>query len=257
MTLRGQLKKSLGRNGGLILLSDFDGTLTPIVDRPEAARLPPGTRRILARLARHSRARVGIVSGRSLRDLKRVVRIPAAAYVGCHGLEIAWGRTRFRHPRALAQVSLLRRVARELRQKTHRFRGVFVEWKGLTVSLHFRLADPATVPALHTLVGQVVEGASGLAILRGKKVLELRPRIAWGKGEAVRLIRDLLTKSLRGRSPVTIYLGDDETDEEAFRTLRGKALCVAVGRRRTRAAYRLRSPAAVENLLTWLAYTLG
>jgi len=255
LTLRGQLKESLGRNRGLILLSDFDGTLAPIVDRPEAARLPPRTRRILSRLARHSRARVGIVSGRSLRDLKRVVRIPAAAYVGCHGLEIAWRGTRFRHRRALAQAPLLRRIARQLRRRTSRFRGVLVEPKGLTVSLHFRLADPATLPALHTLVSQVVEGAPGLEILRGKKVLELRPRIGWGKGEAVRLLRDLLARSLGRGAPVTLYLGDDETDEEVFRALCGRAVCVTVGRRRTRAAYRLRSPAAVEALLSWLAAT--
>ncbi|MGH7361865.1 MAG: trehalose-phosphatase, partial [Candidatus Methylomirabilales bacterium] len=200
MTLRRQLKESLGGNRGLILLSDFDGTLAPIVDRPEAARLPPRTRRILTRLARHSRARVGIVSGRSLADVRRLVGIPAAAYAGCHGLEISWRGFRFRHPRAEKLLPVIKRVTRDLRRQTSTLRGVLVEPKGLTVSLHYRLADPAIVPTLKDLFAQVAREAPGLEILRGKKVLELRPRVGWGKGKAVGLLHGLLARSL-GRQP--------------------------------------------------------
>ena len=92
MTLRERLKETLRQQRGLILLADLDGTLAPIVDRPEAARLPRRTHRILTRLARHPRARVGIVSGRGLTELQRLVRVPSAAYAGCHGLEVAWAR---------------------------------------------------------------------------------------------------------------------------------------------------------------------
>jgi trehalose-phosphatase len=257
VTLRERLRQRLRRARGLIVLSDLDGTLAPIRDRPEAVRLPPKTSRILARLARHPRARVGILSGRSLKDLRGLIGIPGTAYAGCHGLEIAWRRMRFRHPGAVASVRLLRRVARELRQKTDRFNGVFVGWKGLTVSLHFRLADRAALPALRAIVRDVAAGAPALEILEGKKVLEFRPRVAWGKGEAVILLYNLLAKSLGRRVSVTIYLGDDETDEEAFRALRGKAICVAVGRRRTRAAYRLPGPAAVQRFLAWLEARLS
>ncbi len=257
MTLRGQLKESLGRNRGLILLSDLDGTLAPIVDRPEAARLPRRTRRILTRLARHSRARVGIVSGRSLADVRRLVGIPAAAYAGCHGLEIAWRGFRFRHPRAEKLLPVIKRVTRDLRRQTSTLRGVLVEPKGLTVSLHYRLADPAIVPTLKDLLSQVARETPGLEILRGKKVLELRPRVGWGKGKAVELLHGLLARSLGRQPALTLYLGDDETDEEVFRALHGRAVCVAVGRQRTRAPYRLRSPVAVENLLTWFAHALG
>lgn len=253
MTLRAAVAKRLARLEGLIVLSDLDGTLAPIVDRPQAVRLPRETRRPLTRLARHRRVRVGIVSGRSLRDLKQLVRIPTAAYAGCHGLEIAWCDLRFRHPRAVARLPLLRRVVRDLRRQTSRFTGVLLEPKGLTVCLHYRLASPAIVPTLHRLVHEAVERAPGLEILKGKKVLELRPRIGWGKGEAVAWMRDLLAKSLGRNATLTLYLGDDETDEEAFRALRRRAISVAVGRQRTRAAYRLRGPAAVQAFLAWLA----
>jgi trehalose-phosphatase len=250
VTLRRRLTEA--RRRGLILLTDFDGTLAPIVGRPEAARPTRRTRRILSRLARHSRARVGIISGRSLPALRRLIHVPNAAYAGCHGLEIAWGGFRFRHPGAVARLPLLRRVTRQLRRATAGRRGVRVKSKGLAVSLHYRLADPRIVPVLRRMIGEILRTAPALELLAGKKVLELRPRVGWGKGQAVRLLRDRLARSL-GRRPLTLYVGDDETDEEAFRALRGRAICVAVGRRRTRAAYRLRGPSAVERLLAWLA----
>ena len=256
MTLRAAVKARLARQGRLVLLSDLDGTLAPIVNRPRAVHLPPETRRLLIRLARHPRVRVGIVSGRSLSDLKRLVGISAAAYAGCHGLEIAWRGLRFRHPQAAALLPLLTRVTRDLRRQTSRLRGVLVEPKGLTASLHYRLASPALVPALESLLRQAIERAPGLQILRGRKVLELRPRIGWGKGEAVILMHDLLARSLGRRAPLTLYLGDDETDEEAFRALRGRGISVAVGRRRTRAMFRLRDPVSAQTFLAWLTRML-
>lgn len=254
MTLRSRLREV--RHRGLILFTDFDGTLAQIVGRPEAARPTRRTIRILSRLARHPRAGVGIISGRSLAALRKLIRVPNAAYAGCHGLEIAWGGFRFRHPGAVAQLPLLRQVTRQLRRTTAGRRGVLVKSKGLAVSLHYRLADPRIVPALRRMISEILRGAPALELLAGKKVFELRPRVGWGKGEAVRLLRDRLARSLGPPAPLTLYLGDDATDEEAFRALRGRAVCVAVGRRRSSAGYRLGGPGGVENLLAWLADAL-
>jgi len=256
VTLRRRLRHAL-RGRALILLTDLDGTLAPLVDRPQDSRLPPGTRRSLARLARHPRARVGIVSGRGLRDLRSVVGIPGAAYAGCHGLEVAWGKARFRHPAAARLAPLLRQISRELARRTSRLRGVWVEPKGLALALHYRGADGAAQRALRALARDLTARGPGLEVRPGKKVLEVRPRVAWGKGEAVRLLRQLLRASLRRRAPVILYLGDDASDEEAFRALRGGAFCVAVGGRPSRAPYRLRGPEAVGRLLAWLDGTLA
>ncbi len=167
------------------------------------------------------------------------------------------GRARFRHPAAAAAVPPLRRVSREIARRASCLRGVLVDPKGLAVSVHFRLANRAAVAGPRALIGDVAAHEPALEVLPGKKVLEGRPRVGWGKGESVALLRSVLAKSLGRASPVTLYLGDDETDEAAFRALRGKAFCVVVGRRRTRAAYRLRDPAAVDRLLAWLADALG
>jgi trehalose-phosphatase len=254
--LRGRLRQALRQHRALILLSDLDGTLAPIRDRPQDARLPPRTHRALARLARHPRARVGFLSGRSLRDLRRLVGLPSAVCAGSHGLEIACGTAHFRHPRAVDAARLLRRVSRELARRTARLGGIVVETKSLAVAVHFRRADRAAVPRLRAIVREVTGRVPTLEVLAGKKVLEVRPRVGWGKGEAAALLRSVLAESLGRASPVTLYLGDDATDEPAFRALRGKAFCVVVGRRRSRAPYRLRGPAAVGDLLAWLAEVL-
>jgi len=257
VSLRGQLREALRRHRALILLSDLDGTLAPIRDRPQDARLPPKTHRALARLAPHPRVRLGFLSGRSLGDLRRRVGLSSAVYAGSHGLEIACRTDHFRHPRAVAAARLLRRVSRELARRTARLGGVVVETKSLAFAIHFRAADRAAVSRLRAIVREVTGRVPALEVLAGKKVLEVRPRVGWGKGEAVALLRSVLAKSLGRASFVTLYLGDDATDEAAFRALRGKAFCVVVGRRRSRAAYRLRGPAAVADLLAWLAEVLA
>lgn len=257
MTLRAAVRQGLTGGGALVLLTDVDGTLAPIRSRPPAVRLPRRTRRLLARLARHPRARVGVISGRRVEDLRRLVRVPRAALAGCHGLEIVWGRARLRHPGAARMAPVVRRAARELEERTRGLRGVLVEPKGLTVCLHFRLAPPAAARALEPILREVRRRAPALEVLRGKRVLELRPGGSWGKGEAALLLHGLLARSLRRAAPLTLYLGDDETDEEAFRALGERAVCVAVGRRPSRAPYRLRGPAAVADFLAWLAESLG
>lgn len=116
-----------------------------------------------------------------------------------------------------------------------------------------RTAPPRTaaVRRRRAIAREVTARAHALEVLAGKKVLEVRPQVGWGKGEAAALLRNVLAKSPGRASPVTLYLGDDETDEAAFRALRGRAFCVLVGRRRSRASYRLRDAAAVGDLLAW------
>ncbi len=156
-----------------------------------------------------TRARLGLISGRALPDLRRLVGVRGAAYAGCHGLEVLWRGRGLRHHGAVAPRPLMQRVARELRGRTQGLRGVFVEPKGLAVGLHFRQADRAALPRLLSVAQAVAAGAPALEELPGKKVLEWRPRVSWGKGEAVRLLRRLLARSLRQPAPVVVFLGDD------------------------------------------------
>jgi trehalose 6-phosphate phosphatase len=187
------------------LLLDVDGTLAPIVDRPENARVPDETRAELRRLADRY-ALVACVSGRTGDDARRVVGVDGIVYVGEHGLEL--------EPEAEQWVAPLHAFARS------------VDWpaepKRLTTSFHYRTAkDPEAAEAVLTRIAERAV-AEGLRPRFGRMVLEIRPPVDADKGTAVR--RLLAARGLRR----ALYAGDDTTDLDAFRGLDGLDLAVRV-----------------------------
>lgn len=230
----------------LAVFLDYDGTLVPIRRRPDLARLSPGHRDKLARLGRATR--IAIVSGRPLAEIRRLVGIPGLAYIGNHGLEIrANGRT-WVHSEASRRARDVTEAVAALKDRTRQIRGVLVEHKGLTASLHLRMVAPRHHPALRALASDVVRQSGGdLVLRRGKCVLELRPSIPWDKGRGV--LR-LLGPTDGRRLPFPIYIGDDQTDEDGFRAVRELGLTIRVGSGgRTMARHRL---PGVENVWAFL-----
>lgn len=187
------------------VLLDVDGTLAPIVDRPEEARVPEATRRELARLAARY-ALVACVSGRPRPEVERLVGVAGVASVGEHGLELA--------PEAAAWAGRIAEFARGVDWPAER--------KPLSVSFHFRRAgDEAAARAYLTRVATAAE-AEGLVPRWGRMVLEVRPPVAADKGTAVRA---LVTRAGVRRA---LYAGDDRTDVDAFHGLDGLELGVRV-----------------------------
>jgi len=231
----------------LLFSLDFDGTLAPIVDRPDTAVLPPATRQVLCELHRTPGVTLSINSGRALVDITSRVGIEGVIYAGNHGLEIEGPGVRFAHPRALALQSALRSIVDELAARTSSLDGVEIEWKRLTVSLHYRRASAF---ARRDLVVALRESQLGhdtrFLVREGKKVYDVRPRISWNKGDAVRWIKshqDL-------QSALLIIAGDDSTDEDAFSAFDDAiSLCVAP-RHPTAASLTL---ASIEELREFLA----
>lgn len=129
-----QLTDGFAAGGSLLLLTDYDGTLTPLVADPAEARLAPEVRNDLRVLAQSARVRVGILSGRSVGDLRARVGIPEVIYAGCHGLEVDEPGITFRHPEAEAQRQTLLAVARVVRVRSALIPGVRVEFKGFPVA---------------------------------------------------------------------------------------------------------------------------
>jgi trehalose 6-phosphate phosphatase len=243
------------QRGALLLLSDFDGTLTPIVATPGAARLSTGMRRVLARLAARPDAAVAIISGRDLQDVKGRADVPGIIHAGCHGFLVDGPGLSFVHPEAQACRPLLDQVADDLRSHLRPLSGVLVETKTLGVAVHFRHTANSDLAEVFYHVQRARESAGPrLATLNGKKVIEFVPSAAWHKGECALWIRDRLEQELPGE-PLAVYLGDDETDERAFQALRGKALTVRVGsgHRGSAAARWVRDPNDVRELLSRLA----
>jgi trehalose-phosphatase len=238
----------------VVLFLDYDGTLTPIVSHPRFAKLSASKRKVLRELVRCPNLRVAIVSGRSLREIKRQVRIKGLIYAGNHGLEYEGLRLRFVHPEARAARRWLKPLAARLRKVLKPFRRAFVEDKGLTLSVHYRNLPPKRVAAAKALfleaAGPCLESRRAVTTA-GKKVWEVRPGVRWNKGTLVlRLLSRLSARFSRSLLPV--YLGDDQTDEDAFKVLRRRGIGVRITARKgkaTQARYYLRSPREVFDFL--------
>jgi trehalose 6-phosphate phosphatase len=205
------------RSGELVLLLDFDGTLAPIVERPEAAALPPDTRRALQQLRAAPGVRLALVSGRGLDDVRARAGLGDIAYAGNHGMEIQAPGVRRIHEGAAAARPALEDVMRRLDPELAVIPGAILEDKGLTLSVHHRMVGSgAEREEVERRVRDAAAGAPELRITEGKRVLEIRPRVDWHKGKAVLFLLDHLAP-VPG-APV-LYMGDDATDEDAFRAL--------------------------------------
>ncbi len=244
----------------VLLLSDFDGTLAPIAERPEMAHLPDQTRCMLQILSRLPGMTVGIISGRALSDLKDKINLTGLVYAGNHGFEIEGPGINFISPIADEMRPIFRVIGKILSITLAPFRGVFVEEKGMTISVHYRQAEEHAGHQVQQVVEKSVAAprfAGLLKITRGKKVLELRPAVSWDKGRAVRLLMKRYGKGGRKSGLVPLYLGDDLTDEDAFKVINayGMGLSIRVGdnSQESLARYYLKSPLEVPQFLAGIA----
>ena len=235
----------------LILLLDYDGTLTPIRRRPEQAMLSERTRELLRELAWRPGLLVGIVTGRSLSDIVKMAGLKEVWYAANHGLEIKFKNMDWIHPLARKNAPLLARVHQVLRQSLKAAQGVLVEDKTYTVSVHYRNLRGWPVSRVKKTVADAVQPHAGkLKLSEGKKVLEIRPDIPWDKGKAA--LKIIALAHLR-QKPLVIYIGDDRTDEDAFRALNPSGITVRVGKKRkTEARYYIKDTAEVNKMLKLL-----
>ena len=241
--------------GRLVLLLDYDGTLAPIVERPELAVMPEETRRALERLRALPGVEAAVVSGRGLADVRGMAAIPDIAYAGNHGMEIHGPGIDRVHPEAQAARPMLEHAMRMIAPVAAAIPGAWVEDKVLTLSIHFRQSPPERVGPLTQGVAQAVAMSPGLRMTTGKAVLEVRPAVDWHKGKAVLFLLEQMRPP--AGAPV-LYLGDDRTDEDAFQALaeRGAGEGVLVSDQpspESAAAAYLREPAEVGALFAALA----
>jgi trehalose-phosphatase len=241
------------RQRGLVAIFDLDGTLAPIAPTPASARVPAPTRRALARLARRGDTAVGVVSGRLLGQVERLVGRHGLWLVGLHGYvrRAPGGRAERLWSRTLERQGIA--VAAAIRRAVARLHGARVERKGPLVALHVRGATPAGRRRGFAIAAG--RCPPNWALLAGRRVIELRPAGCPTKADAVRWVA-----RARPGAPV-LYVGDDATDEDAFGALGPRDFAVLVDDRRaraerlrrTRARYRVAGPAAVGRLVARLA----
>ncbi len=239
----------------VILLSDFDGTLTPIVAKPEIAYLSDRTRRLLQEVISRRKYTVGIVSGRALDDLKDRVGLQGIIYAGNYGLEIEAPWLKFVNPNAEAIKPLLCDLHQQLSSGLKTIEGAFVENKGLSLSVHYRLVAEGQTDEVRSIVERITRIAvmkGTIQVTSGKKVYEVTPAIAWHKGKVIDLLFKEHTKRAGTGIALPVFLGDDVSDQEAFNTVdkhNGISIFVGKGRTKSGARYFLKAPTEVEEFL--------
>ncbi|MFC1559959.1 trehalose-phosphatase [Candidatus Margulisiibacteriota bacterium] len=239
--------------GCIFLLLDFDGTLSTIVKKPEIATLSKGIKPILRSLANNKRSVIlGIISGRELKNVKKKVGINNIYYAGNHGLEISGPGITFTLKEAKAVRPIIKNIRKELRRATGEIKGVMVEDKGFSLSLHYRLIKSGDLQKVKKAFVKIMSkhvARNKIRINYGKKVFEVKPKVNWDKGKASLLLLKLIRSKKKNILPV--YIGDDRTDEDAFTALKGKGVTILVGSHggKTSAKYRLKNVSDVTALL--------
>jgi trehalose 6-phosphate phosphatase len=240
-------------HSGLVLGLDFDGTLAPIHDDPGTPHISKACRAALSQFIAAPAVRVAVISGRSLEDLRPRVGLREVIYSGNHGLEIDWYGHHITHPLAVRRRPAVDRVADRLVVGLADVPGVFVEHKGLTLTVHVQNAPQLNQESVRSRIETTLdELGAGLTLASGREIIEVRPAIAWDKGAAMDAISTLV-----GDDWVPVYIGDDETDEAAFEAVRSEGIGVLVGQPRpTAATHRLDHQAAVAPFLNRLEMAL-
>jgi len=229
---------------------DYDGTLTPIVSRPEDALLSAEMREVVRALAR--RYPVAIVSGRDREVVEKLVGLGGLAYVGSHGFDIAGpAGSGIRHEVGADALPALGRAEAALRARLAGIDGAQVETKRFSVAVHFRRVAESRWAAVEREVDAVLASEPGLRKGGGKMVFEVRPDLDWDKGRA----ELWLLEALGLQASVPIHIGDDLTDEAAFEALAGRGIGIVVGAesRPSAASFALRDPEEVRSFLGRLA----
>ena len=248
------ISRRLRDAGNVLLLLDFDGTLAPIVDRPDLAALPPDTRETLLILSRREKYIIGIISARSLEDVSEKVSVDEFIYAGNHGLEIRGPALNFVHPEAKQLTETIDRVYQLLQQGLSRVPGIFIEHKGLSLTVHYRLTREDLVAEVKNTVEELTRPfleSGTLLVSPGKMALEVRPGVSWDKGNAISKVQEAFPQVT-----MTFYFGDDIADEAGFTTVQesgGLGVFVGPALEPTVAIYRLDSPREVTETLDLMA----
>ena len=232
----------------VFLFFDYDGTLTPIVSKPHQAIFPYTVKTLIKRLQKNPKFTIAIISGRSLKDVKRMVGIKNLIYAGNHGLEIERCSSRILRPMGTSTRPLIKKIGLALQENLKHIKGVRVEDKIYTLSVHFRLVEPGKRILVKNIFKKLMKPyvlLKRIKLYSGKMVLEVRPGVEWNKGDAVLYLLSKKKKAL------PLCIGDDLTDMDAFRVIKHKGISIFVGSPKisSKADYFLKNTKDVEKFI--------
>lgn len=219
------IKKKAGGKEPVLFL-DYDGTLTPIVNDPDKALLSEKAKDLLVKLA--EKYKVTLVSGRDRADVKSKVKIENVYYAGSHGFDITGpGNLELQYEGGKKALPELNTAGENLKKKLSGIKGAQVEKKKYAIAVHYRNVDEKNVQEVKNAVYEELGQRKGLKEGSGKKVIELKPDIDWHKGRAIEWLKEAL--DINDEKYITIFIGDDVTDEDGFTVIKGKGIGILVG----------------------------
>jgi len=253
-----QINQKILKSNSIILFLDYDGTLVSFKDRPSEITTPEIIKKILRQLIKNPKIMVVIVTGRSMNDIKKLLNVRGLSFIALHGLQIETiSGFRFTWKKADQARLLVKKIKESIKGDLEK--GAFIEDKELTVVLHYRLLRVNKIQhVLHKFKKAVYNNdrEKTFEIINGIKVIEARPK-GWNKGKAIELF---LTKHTKKKKMLPIYIGDDVTDEDAFKSLGKRGISIYVSnqsKRKTVAQYRVKNPDEVFFFLQSLSQVIS
>ncbi|KAH7557422.1 hypothetical protein JRO89_XS11G0153400 [Xanthoceras sorbifolium] len=254
----------------IALFLDYDGTLSPIVDNPDCAFMSDAMRAVVKKVAKYFPT--AVISGRSRDKVYEFVGLTELYYAGSHGMDIMGpvrqsilddhtdnitstdqqGKEVNLFQPAREFLPMIDEVFKSLVENTKEIKGVNIENNKFCVSVHYRNVDEKSWQTVAQCVDDIMKHYPRLRLTHGRKVLEVRPVINWDKGKAVMFLLESLGLS-NCNDVLPIYVGDDRTDEDAFKVLRegnrGYGILVSAVPKESKAFYSLRDPSEVMEFL--------
>ncbi|MFH1460056.1 MAG: trehalose-phosphatase [Candidatus Omnitrophota bacterium] len=229
-----------------VFFLDYDGTLTPIVERPDMAIISDAMRNIVTELSK--KFITAIVSGRMREDVEKLAKIKGIFYAGSHGFDILGQGVAMIQPKAKEKIPVISKITDYFKDEIGAIEGVIIEEKKFSVAVHFRSVKKEYHSFIKKIVEEEVKKNPDLRLMYGKMVFEVLPAIDWNKGKALSWIMKAL--NLNWEDNVVCYIGDDTTDEDAFRAVgaRGVGILVSENRKYSAAQFYLSSPDEVGQL---------
>ena len=217
----GPLFKKILNKGPLFLLLDFDGTISPIVDDPKDAFLNEDLKKILNELSRKP-VNLGILTGRSIQDIKKRIRLKNILYSGDHGFEIKGKEFSFQYPLPSDYKKVIQEILVQIRMQLLTIPSVILQQKKYSTSIHYRMVDSSNLNFFKSKVKTILTPyikSRRVKLFTGKKVYEIKPPVDWDKGKAIEKIAEELKSRFLLLDHKPVYIGDDVTDEDAFRSV--------------------------------------
>ncbi|KAM3341535.1 trehalose-phosphate phosphatase B [Capsicum galapagoense] len=258
--------KSIAKGKKIVIFLDYDGTLSDIVPNPEEAFMTDKMRMVLGEVA--DRFPTAIISGRKREKVQDFVQLKNVYYAGSHGLDIEapLNSLKCKDSNEMDNKIVLYQPAKEflpekdkvlnlLSERTKDIKGVNIEDNKFCISIHFRHVHSKDLGTVENVISVILKEYPNFLVSTGKKVYEIRPNIAWDKGHALEYLLENLGFG-NSDDVLPIYVGDDRTDEDAFKVLRkrrqGFPIIVSANPKDTNALYSLREPKQVMEFLLGL-----